>query len=178
MEEFFKIIVSVIIGSGLATFFVQKTFEHRLDKKLSRFNTLYTDKITVIKRLYRLLVKAEKALELFLGQREPEDIEENRKFKDKTIKVLNNFKEYFEENEILFDAEIAEIVNMITGNFHEAKVTQIQATIMEAERGSIEWEKAIEKKIALRELLVVNEIPKLKQKIKLEFQKKYHLLDE
>jgi len=178
MEEIFKILLTVIVGSGLATFGVQKTFEHRLNKKLSRFNTLYSDKINVIKQLYKLLIKAEKALDLFLGQREPDDFEKNEKFNTQTVLVLNDFVNYFEENEILFDDTIVRIIRKITDSFQTAKITQMQATIMEADRGSDEWKKAIEKKIELRELLVENEIPRLKQNLKIEIQKKYQILDK
>lgn len=178
MEDILKILITVLIGSGLGTFFVERIFEHRLNKKLSRFNTLYTDKINVIKELYKLLIKAEKALDLFLSQREPENIEENIKFKDQTVLVLNKFRDYFEENEILFDNSIVAIVEQITNNFQEAKITQIQATIMEADRGSKAWEKAIDKKTQLWKLLVDDEIPKLKQNLKSEFQKKYQLLEK
>jgi hypothetical protein len=54
----------------------------------------------------------------------------------------------------------------------------MQAAIMEADRGSGAWEKAIDKKIELRKLLVENEIPKLKLNLKLEIQKKYQILDK
>lgn len=178
MEETLKILITVLISSGLGTFIVEKMFEHRLNKKLSRFNTLYTDKINVIKELYKLLIKAEKALDLFLSQREPKNIEENRMFKDQTVLVLNSFRDYFEENEILFDSCIVSIVEEINKNFQEAKITQLKTTIMEADRGSKAWEKIIEKKIQLRELLVDNEIPKLKENLKREFQQEYQLLEK
>lgn len=178
MEEIFKILLTVIAGSGLATFGVQKAFEHRLNKKLSRFNTLYSDKIDVIKQLYKLLIKAEKALDLFLGQREPDDFKKNKEFKTQTVLVLNDFVNYFEENEILFDDTIVGIIRKITESFQTAKITQMQATIMEADRGSEKWVKAIEKKIELRELLVENEIPRLKQNLKFEIQKRYQILDK
>jgi hypothetical protein len=54
----------------------------------------------------------------------------------------------------------------------------MQATIMEADRGSKAWEKAIDKKTQLWKLLVDDEIPKLKQNLKHEFQKKYQLLEK
>jgi len=178
MEETLKILLTVIIGSGLGTFFIQKTFEHRLNKKLSRFNTLYSDRINVIKHLYRLLIKAEKALDLFLSQREPDSIEKNEKFRNQTVLVLNDFSNHFEENEILFDDKIVDIVKKITEKFKEAKITQMQAAMMEADRGSDAWKKAIEKKIGLRKQLIENEIPELKLNLKLEIQKQYQILDK
>lgn len=176
MEEIVKILLSAIAGSGLATYFVQKYFEQKLNKQLSRFNILYSDSINVIKHLYHLLIKAEKALDIFLGQREPVDSDENKTFKDQTVLILNNFRDYFEENEILFDDSIVKIIKQIIESFHEAKLTQIQAAIMEEDRGSEEWKKAIEKKTELHHFLIEGLMPNLKKQLKLEIQEKYQLL--
>lgn len=177
MEDIFKIVLSAIAGSGLATFFVQKSFEQKLNKQLSRFNILYSDSVGVIKKLYSLLIKAEKALDLFLGQREPKNEIENEKFKNQTVIVLNNFTEYFEENEILFDDEIVKIVRQITDSFQDAKVIQIQATIIESDRGSAEWKMANEKKTQLHKYYIENLVPNLKKQLRFEIQNKYQLIN-
>ncbi len=78
------------------------------DKKLSRFNILYADKINVIKNLYKLLIKAEKALDLFLSQMEPVDADKNKEFKNQAVLILNNFSNYFEEKEIQREYQLLE----------------------------------------------------------------------
>lgn len=172
-----KILITVAISSGLSTFFVQKLFEHRLNKKLSRFNALFSEKIIVVKRLYQLLIKAEKGLEIFLSIREPKDTEKNIWFRENTIIALNEFRDYFEENEILLDEHIVEIIKKINNHFKEAKKIQLIAQMMEADRGSPEWKKAIENKTKLSLVLSEKEIPSLKSQLKIELQNKFSLLE-
>lgn len=168
----------LIIGSGLGTFMVQKFFEHRLNKKLYRFNKLYTDKLNIIRNLYRLLVQAQYALDKLLSQREPDELEGKEDFRKSTIDKMNMFINYFEENEIVIDSSIVEIIYRIKDSFTIAKHTHIFANMMEISRGSVAWEKAIDKKAELYKQLVMLEFPRLKEKLKKEFQDKYQLLEK
>ncbi len=176
--EILELSLYLVLGSGIGTFITQKYFEHRLEKKLYRFNKLYTDKLEIIKNLYRLLIQAEKALDKLLSQREPDELEEKDNFRKTTMVKMDSFIEYFEENEIVFENSIIEIVSQISDKFNKAKSTHVFANMMENNRGSKAWEKAIEKKNNLHETLVKNEMPILKEKLKIEFQNKYRLLDK
>jgi len=92
----------VALGSGIWTFIAQKTFEHRLNKSLTRFTKIFSDQVDTIKEFYKLLVKAEKALTLLMSQREPTEPEKKKEFLSETILIINNMIKYFEENELLF----------------------------------------------------------------------------
>jgi len=70
----------VALGSGIWTFIAQKTFEHRLNKSLTRFTKIFSDQVDTIKEFYKLLVKAEKALTLLMSQREPTEPEKKKEF--------------------------------------------------------------------------------------------------
>jgi len=171
--------IYLVIGSGIGTigtFAVQKILEHRLKKKLHRFSKLYSDKIEVIRNLYRLLIRAEKALEIFMSQGEPIDFDKKAEFKKDTLDIINEFINYFEENEIIFDIDSASLVTEIIDMIKKSKEVQNRAKIFESERGSDIWEKAISEKQELLGKVVRIEIPKLKRKLKEEFQKKYQLL--
>ena len=172
------LIVGSGLGSGLVTYLLQKFFEHRLNKKLYRFNKLYTDKLDIIKNLYRLLVLAEKALHFLLSQREPDTSEERADFRHTTLEPMDSFITYFEENEIVFDTSVVEIVTQIRVRFKKAKNTHLFANLFESSRGTPAWEKAVTKKQDLHKLLVEHEIPLLKEELKKEFQNKYQLLEE
>jgi hypothetical protein len=65
-NQVLELFIYLIIGSGIGAFISQKLFEHSLNKKLLRFTKLYSDKLDIIKNLYRLLIKAEKSLDLLL----------------------------------------------------------------------------------------------------------------
>ena len=177
LESALYLIISSLIGTGIGTFIAQKLFEHRLNIKLSRFNKLYSDKLDVVRNLYRFLIKAEKALDILLSQPEPKDINEWNSFKHKTTDTMNAFIEYFEENEIFLEKSIVELIRQIEKRFDKAESVSFFANAMESDRGSVEWKNAIKDKCDLHEQLVKKEIPILKEKLKEEFQKKYQLLD-
>lgn len=175
--DILKLLLFIIVGSGLGTFFTQKLFEHRLDKKLYRFSQLYTDKLDVIKNLYRLLVQAETALGKLLSEREPESGEEREKFRSETIIKMDEFLKFFDENEIFMEDAVIKIVEEIRRAFNDAKNKHLFATLMEEHRGTEAWHNVVTRKDELRKKLVNNEMPELKKKLKEEFQRKYRLLE-
>ena len=178
LNQILEIIIGSVLGSGLITFVLQKLFEHRLNKKLYRFGKLYSDKLDIVKNLYRLLIKAEKGLEILLSRRGSNDKNEKEEFQHETIETMDNFINYFEENEIVFDQTIVELVRQIGNRFNEAKKARVSADIMESDMNSKAWGDAVSKKQDLYEQLVKIEMPILKEKLKKEFQNKYQLLDE
>ncbi len=175
MIEILKYSLSIIIGSGLGTFIAQKLFEQKLNKKLYRFTKLYSDKLDIIKNLFKLLVRAEKGLEILLSQREPNEKKEKEQYYEMTIKPMNEFIETFEENEIVFEKSIVDQINNIIDIFRNAKNTHFFANSMESDRGSQAWENAVSKKQELFNKLEL-EFPKLKMKLKKEFQERYEIL--
>lgn len=177
LEEILKLLFFIVIGSGIGTFIVQKSFEHKLDKKLQRFSQLYADRLDVIKNLYRLLVRAENGLGKLLSQREPDEEKDKEKFLQETLNKMDEFLDYFEENEILFEQSTSITVAEIRMLFLDARSKHMFATIMENSRGTPAWEKAVIKKDTLREKLIEREMPNLKHRLKEEFQKKYRLLE-
>jgi hypothetical protein len=132
--------------------------------------------VEVIRNLYRLLVRTEKALENFMSQREPIDYDKKTEFKKDTLDIINEFVNYFEENEIIFDLDTVLLITEITDWIKKSKEVQNRAKLFESERGSDIWEEAITEKQDLLEKVVRKKIPELKGKLKKEFQKKYQLL--
>jgi len=113
-----------------------------------------------------------------LSQREPDEINKKDGFRHKTIETVEKFIDYFEENEIIFDKSIADLVRQILVRFNKGKKAHVFANIMESDRNSELWFKAVSTKQDLYEQLVEIEIPILKRKLKEEFQNRYHLLDK
>lgn len=106
IKDILLTILSIVaLGSGIWTFIAQKTFEHRLKKRLTRFTKNFSDQVDTVKEFYRLLVKAEKALSLLMSQREPSEPEKKKEFYAETILIINNMIKYFEENELLFEKD-------------------------------------------------------------------------
>jgi hypothetical protein len=159
----------------LGTFFIQKTFEQRLNKKLFKFTKLYSDKLDIIRELYRLLVRAENGLQILLSQREPDDLVEKQKYYKETIETISEFVKTYEENELIFEKEIVEIITVIIEAFKKAKKAHFYANLMENSRGSKAWENAVNEKQELSNQLE-KEFPILKTKLKTVFQARYDIL--
>ena len=178
LTEVLELSSYIIIGSGIGTFAAQELFKYRLNKQLFRFSKLYSDKLDIIRIFYKKLVLMEKALDTFMSQREPSDDSEKAKFNEETVKVINDFIEYYEINEIIFDNKTVEIMQQILEKIKESKKTQNLANIVEDSRGTDVWLKAISDKQELYEKFVVDELPKLKNKLKRDFQNRYKLLSK
>jgi len=166
----------VALGSGIWTFIAQKTFEHRLNKSLTRFTKIFPDQVDTIKEFYKLLVKAEKALTLLMSQREPTEPEKKKEFLSETILIINNMIKYFEENELLFEKDTSFQIKKILEKIEEAKMLHGTAELFESERGSEQWTKAVNEKQNYLDNTVKQEFPALREKLKSDFQKKYHLI--
>ncbi|MCK9452565.1 MAG: hypothetical protein M0Q90_12800 [Bacteroidales bacterium] len=178
LTEVLELSAYIVIGSGVGTFVTQELFKHRLNKQLFRFSKLYSDKLEIIRILYKKLVLMEKALDTFMSQREPSDDFEKAKFKEETVKVINDFIEYYEFNEIIFDDYTVDIMGQILKKIKESKKSQNLANIFEDSRGTDVWLKAISDKQELYDEFVIDEFPKLKDKLKKDFQKRYKLLSK
>ena len=177
LKEILLTIFSIVaLSSGIWTFIAQKTFEQRLKKSLTRFTKIYSDQVDTIKEYYRLLIKAEKALFLLMSQREPTDIEKKKEFVANTILIINNMIQYFEENELLFEKETTAQIKNIIKKIEEAKLLQSLAELSESDRGSETWSRAVNEKQNFFDNTVKQEFPILREKLKSDFQKKYHLI--
>lgn len=173
--QIIEIVVVVMLSSGIGTFVAQKFIELHLNKRFYRFSKLFSDKLDIIRELYRLLIQAERGLNLLLNQREPDDQSKKEKFKAETFEKIDRFVEYFEENEIVFDAPIVSIIDQFRENFKNARKNHNIATMLESDRGSEAWLNAVDKKAELQGKYVV-EIPLLKKELRKKFQEEYKLL--
>ena len=176
IAEILELSSYIIIGSGIGTFITLELFKYKLNKQLFRFSKLYSDKLDIIRIFYKKLVLLEKALDPFMSQREPNDDLKKSKFKEDTVKVIDDFIEYYEINEIIFDDNTVSLMKQILEKIKESKKVQSLANTLENSRNTETWLKAITNKQEQYEMFVVNELPVLKNKLKRDFQKRYKLL--
>ena len=173
LKEILELSFYLILGSGVGSFITQKLFEHRLNKKLSRFNELYSNKLEIIRHLYSLLVKAEKSMNIILGCNAPFNDSERDELK-RNIKITEDFIDYFEENEIVLDDSVIKIMLHIKERLKEANEISIFANLLDDQD---QYEAAEDRKSELRQILSEIEFPSLKEQLKREFQKKFKLLE-
>jgi hypothetical protein len=178
LAEIIKLSIFIVIGSGIGTIIAQELFKHRLNKEFFRYSKLYSDKLDIIRVLYKKLVMMEKAHEKFMRQNEPSDAIEKTRFEEETNEIMNDFVDFYEENEIVFDDSTVAIMSQILEMIKESKKSQNMVNVFNDARGSEAWVKAISVKQDLYERFVYQELPKLKNKLKKDFQKRYKLLSK
>jgi len=166
----------IAYGSGIWTFIAQKTFEHKLNKRLTSFTKIFSEQVDTIKEFYRLIVIAEKALYQLMSEIEPTDNQMKKEFLANTLQPINNMVQYFEENELLFESNTVVIVKQIFEKIKKAKELQINAAFLESDRGSKAWENAVENKQNFFDNDLKNCFPVLREKLKKDFQSKYKLI--
>lgn len=182
-------IITIFLGTGIISTFAQLFLSNNLNKRFFRFSNLYKDKLDIIRDFYKLLIKAEKALNILMSSREPElkigqdgnateesklEIEEYRK---KTINVVQILLNFYEENEIVFEEEIVIYINQLKEKFEKSLNTHNFATQMESCRPSKAWENAAQAKLDAYDSIVSKDIPDLKKELKKIFQDRYKLLE-
>ena len=172
------IITSTLISGSITTVIIyisKKLFESRLsifeNKLLFRHNKLYTEKLTVLKELFKRIVIAEKSLEYMMRPIRFSDGRTDEELEQDVVMKVNSFYDYFDENEIILDENIISIVNSLRSKFSECWKTHQVASIMKYDRGSEEWKKSIDDKKEIYEKVICGDIPSLKQELINSFQK-------
>ena len=181
-------IVTIFVGTGFITTLSQIFLTDKLNKQFFRFSNLYKDKLDIIREFYMLLVKAEKGLNILMIELKPDlnygkdgnpdEVSERKlaEFNMKTYVAINSFFDFYDQNEIIFEDGIVQLINQLREKFNKSENANSFAAMMETSRGSKAWENAIEKKIDAHELYVVKEIPEIKNKLRIFFQKQYEIL--
>jgi len=182
-------IITIFLGTGIISTFAQLFLANNLNKRFFRFSNLYKDKLDIIREFYKLLIKAEKALNILMSSREPElkkgqdgnATEESKMeievFRKNTINVVNIFLNFYEENEIVFEDEIVIYIKQLKEKFEKSLSAHSLATHMESCRPSKAWENAVQAKQDAYDGIVSKDIPDLKKEMKRIFQNRYKLLE-
>lgn len=166
--------------SGIIIYISKRLFETQQDilkaQNLHRFSEIYTARMDVIRELYKRLVKAEMSIEELMrpikfGVQKPQEDADKETF-EKLIALFS----YYDENEIAFDEKTVKLFETIKNKFLEAWGAHQTHRFMETARGSEIWINAIEKSNEIYHSVIENEIPKLKQALKEDFQKRFQML--
>ncbi|GMQ29085.1 hypothetical protein [Algoriphagus confluentis] len=170
-----ELILLVIFGSGSGTVIVGLFLKARFEKDLARHSKVFSDNLKSIKKVFESLVKVGVALDLYLSTREPEGLDERYQFKNKTVHVFDDFIKNFEENEIIFNEIETRLLKDVVELIKKVKYAHVTATFSENSRGSDFWKESVGKKAELGKVALIDYV-KLRDNLKIEFQKKYKLL--
>lgn len=167
--------------SGILIYFSKKIFENQIsllkDEQLQRFNKIYTEKLFVLKEIYRRIVIAEKSLEYLMRPVKIGGNKSEKEIETETINNINLLFDYFDENEIIINDQTANLINQLREKFYAAWGTHSKASFMEQARGTDVWIKSIDEKIEAYNKIVAEEIPSIKQILKNDFQKQFKIFE-
>ena len=185
IDEIIKIVgISVLSTSslvGIIVYISKKIFENKLnilkEERLHRFSNIYTDKFLVHRELYKRVVIAEKSLDCLMRPIKIKTDKSEEDAENETANHINSFYAYFDENEIIFDENEINTANLLRENFNKSWGTYQSVKRMESARGTEAWANVIEKSNEVYHSIVEAEIPKLRNELKNDFQKKYKILE-
>jgi hypothetical protein len=167
--------------AGIMIYFSKKIFENQIsllkDEQLQRFNKIYTEKLFVLKEIYRRLVIAEKSLEYLMRPVKFGSNKSENEIETETINSINALFDYFDENEIILNDQTATFISQLREKFYAAWGAHSKASFMEQARGTEVWSKSIDEKIKAYDIIVKKEIPSIKQMLKNDFQKQFKIFE-
>lgn len=164
----------------IVVYISKKIFETQIsilkNEHLFRFTTLYPDKIKVIKKTFKKIVKTEKAFKELTILESKED--EKKRNYNNALECLNSFFDYYEENELLIDDSSLSHIEKLKLKFDDIVNAHNRAENMEIMvRGTKAWVDAIENNIEVAKTALDKQIPEIKRQLKKDFQDKYKLME-
>ena len=110
-------------------------FQSNLNKELEvhkiRYNALHLEQVIVIKTLYSKLIKAEKPLEYLMRPIKLSPSKTPEEMANEVVRDANDFFDYFDINEIIFNEETCKIITSIKQNYIEVWNTYSRKQFME-----------------------------------------------
>lgn len=158
------------------------THQNNLDKSLeiykTKFNILHLDQVEIIKKLYSMLIKAERPLEHLMRPLKMSGDKPEKEIADEVIQQANDFFNFFDENEIIFNVETCELINLIREKYIKVWNTYSSKIFMgENISGELQVQLYGEMKKAYDEILKV-EFQNLKKELIQDFRKKLGVIEE
>jgi hypothetical protein len=167
--------------TGIIVYFSKKIFENQISifksEHIHRFTTLYSEKILITKEIYKKVVIAEKALNRLMTPNSPKSPNSKLDKVENTLKSLDSFVNYIDENEIFIDDSSLKLIMQLKEKFQALIAAHNQAEFMEIAKGSDAWFEALENKMNVASTVLDNEIPEIKHLLKIEFQARFKLIE-
>ncbi|GHT02753.1 hypothetical protein FACS189440_02190 [Bacteroidia bacterium] len=178
MENIFIGIYTIIIG--VIVYLIKKIFENQIDLRkdilIHRFSAIYTEKLSLMKEIYRKVVVAEKSLEHVMRPIKLNDNRSTEELEKEAVDNINALFNYFDENEIIFNDKTVTLIRQLQTNFHKAWKSYNGISFFT--RNSDAWNKAINESIDVYNTTVAKDIPALKQELKEDFQNQLRILEK
>jgi hypothetical protein len=182
-----KFAIKWISDAGLEKYkneLMQESIKYKsdLEKDLEKFKIKYTrlhlEQVEIIKLLYSKLIKAEKPLEYLLRPIKIKPDKPKAEIAQEVVLKANDFFDYFDENEVIFNEETCKTINLIKENYLKVWNTYSVTQFMgENVSGEMFIKLANDMKDAYEKILE-GEIQTLKAELKNDFRKKLGIIEQ
>lgn len=156
-------------------------YQNSLDKDLEtykiRYNILHLDQVEIIKKLYAKLIRAEKPLEFLMRPIKIDQGKTDEEISKEFMQNANDFFDYFDENEVIFNEETSTLINLIREKLIAVWNTYSAKKFMGNVKGELLVEIVNNMRSAYDNILT-GEFQKLKKELKDDFRRKLGIIEE
>jgi hypothetical protein len=163
---------------------IQESIKYKsvLDKDLEKFKIKYTrlhlEQVEIIKLLYSKLIKAERPLEYLLRPIKVNPDKSNEEIAKEVVQKANDFFDYFDENEVIFNEDTCKTIKLIKENYLKVwKTYSIKQFMGENVSGELLIKLVDDMKDAYERILE-GEMQTLKAELKNDFRKKLGIIEQ
>jgi hypothetical protein len=156
-------------------------FQSNLDKDLEKFKIkyyrLHIEQVEIIKKLYSKLIKAEKPLEYLMRPIKLNPDKSDNELSKDVVQNANEFFDYFDENEVIFNEETCKIIKLIKEKYIAVWNTYYAKQFVgETISGELLSKLVKDMRVAYDDILN-GEIQKLKKELKEDFRIKLGIIE-
>lgn len=152
-----------------------------LDRDLEEFKIKYSrlhlEQVEIIKPLYSKLIRAEKPLEYLLRPIKINRDKSNEEIAEEVVQKANDFFDYFDENEVIFNEETCKIIKLIEENYLQVWKTHSDKQFMGENISEELLIKLVNDMKDAYENILQGEMQGLKSELKKDFRKKLGIIE-
>ena len=182
-----KFVIKWIGDAGLEKYkneLIQESIKYKsfLDKDLEKFKIKYSrlhlEQVEIIKLLYSKLIRAEKPLEYLLRPIKINPDKSNEEIAKEVVQKANDFFDYFDENEVIFNEETCKLIKLIEENYLKVWKTHSVKQFMGENISKELLIKLVDDMTDAYENILQGEMQRLKAELKKDFRKKLGIIEQ
>jgi len=156
-------------------------YQSSLDKDLElykiKYQKLHIEQVEILKLLYSKLIRAEKPLEYLMRPIKMANDKPEHEIANEVVTHANNFFDYFDENEVIFNEETCRIIKSIKEKYYEVwKTYSIKEFMGDSATGDLRIKLAYDMMEAYNKTLQV-EMQSLKKELRNDFRIKLGIIE-
>jgi hypothetical protein len=156
----------------------QSTLDKDLETYKIKYSRLHFEQVEIIKNLYSKLIKAEIPLEYLMRPIKLNPDKSNEEISKEVVNNANDFFNYFEENEVIFNEDTCKLIRLIKEKYIAVWSTYSTKQFMgDSATGDILVQIVTDMKVAYDNILE-GEMQKLKKELRDDFRKKLGIIEK